>query len=186
MRLPPPLIESMARGMMRQLEERNVIASDNPRRTIERIEHLIAADLKREDEITEEARILLMDYQDQIRDADMEYHTLLSKAKAQIAKKKGYILSHGEEKLSKEKQYDLSRQMVALFMSDDDVEYFVEESELHPEVARAIEREMHRDSAREEKARRKVMSIKRGIQPGSGEFETLARQFYNEFLDREG
>lgn len=186
MRLPPPLIASMVRGMMRNLEEANVIASDNPRRTLERIEHLIAADLRREDEITEEARLVLMDYQDQIRGADMEYHTLLSKAKAQIAQKKGYLLSRGEEKLSREKQHDLARQIVALFMNDDDIEYFIEERELHPAVARAIEREMRRDAAREEKARRKVMSIKRNIPPGSGEFETLARQFYNEFLDKEG
>ncbi len=185
MRLPPPLIENLSRRLVRALIDSHVISSDHPERTIEKVERIVTADLSQEDEIMEEARVMLLEYQSRIKDSDLEYHTLIAKAKGQIAAKRGYVLSSGPGKLSREKQHDLARQIVAMLLKDDDIEYYVQDRDFHPAVQRALERELARDAQREEKARQKVRNIKRHIPEESSEFHALFQQFYKELLDKE-
>lgn len=92
MRLPPPLIELLARRTVQTLIAKGVIGSDHPARTAEKVAKLIAADLAIEDQITEEARILLMEHQGTIQGQEMEYHRLLLRVKAELAAKRGYVL----------------------------------------------------------------------------------------------
>ncbi len=92
MRLPPPLIELVARRVVMGLVDKGVISSDHLERTIDKVAHLITADLKIEDEITEEARQILLDHQDELKGQDMEYHRLFSKVKSELAAKRGYVI----------------------------------------------------------------------------------------------
>jgi hypothetical protein len=92
MRLPPPLIDLIARRSVLKLIERGVISSAHPARTIERVSRLIAADLAVEDEITEEARRLLEQHQGALKGEDVEYHRVLLKVKSELAAKRGYVL----------------------------------------------------------------------------------------------
>jgi hypothetical protein len=92
MRLPPPLIELIARRTVQTLVTRGIIATDHTERTIEKVSRLIAADLAVEDEITEEAREILVQHQDALKGEDVEYHRLLMKVKSELAAKRGYII----------------------------------------------------------------------------------------------
>ncbi len=184
MRLPPPLIDLVARALMRQLQERRVIASDHPRGTEEKIARLITDDLKIEDQLTEEARLALVEHQKEMAEGEMEYGLLVTRVKAQLAAKRGYVAGTGPGKLPRDKAQDLAGKITGLFLRDSDVEYFVPEQDLRASVLRAIEDEMRRDALREEKARQKVRSIKRNIPEDSGEFHALFQQFYRELLDR--
>ncbi len=92
MRLPPPLIELVARRMVMGLVDKGVISSDHPEKTIDKVARLITADLKIEDEITEEARQILLDHQDELKGQNMEYHRLFSKVKSELAAKRGYVI----------------------------------------------------------------------------------------------
>lgn len=184
MRLPPPLIDLIARRLVGSLLERGVMASDHPERTIEKVVHLITADLRVEDEITEEARQVLLGYQDQIKGKDLEYHSLMAKAKGQIAQRRGYVISSGPGKLSREKQHELARKVYDLFMHDEDVEYFVPDLDFRTAVLKGFEHELGRDAQREEKAREKVRRIRRNIPEESSEFHALFQQFYKELLDK--
>jgi hypothetical protein len=92
MRLPPSLIELLARRLVMNLIERGVIASDHPEKTIDKVIHLITDDLRIEDEITEEARQILLDHQDELKGQDLEYHRLIQKVKIELAAKRGYVL----------------------------------------------------------------------------------------------
>src|SRR5512137_2669366 len=103
MRLPPPLIDLVSRRLVMGLIERGVIASDHPEKTVQRVAHLLTEDLRIEDEITEEALRLLLDHQEELKGKDVEYHTLLARAKAQLAQRRRYVLSTGPGKLSREK-----------------------------------------------------------------------------------
>ncbi len=184
MRLPPPLVELIARRMVQALQEKGILSSDHPERTIEKVVHLLTADLKVEDEITEEARQVLLRHQDELKGKDLEYHALIAKAKAQIAARRGYTLSTGPGRLSREKQHDLAHRIFALFLDDPDVEYFVKDDDFRVAVLKALELELARDAAREQKARQKVLSIKRRIPEESPEFHALFQQFYRELLDK--
>lgn len=93
MRLPPPLIELVARRVVQSLLTRGVISSDHPERTMDKVARLIAADLAVEDQITEEARAIIMEHLDRTRNnEDIEFHRLLLKVKAELAAKRGYVL----------------------------------------------------------------------------------------------
>jgi hypothetical protein len=184
MRLPPPLIELVCRRLVLGLIQQGVISSDRPERTVESVAHLLTADLKIEDDVTEEARQLLLEHQGELKGKDLEYHSLIAKAKGQIAARRGYVLSTGPGKLSREKIQNLTTQVVALFLKDPDIEYFVKEQDLRNAVLRALEHEMAHDAAREERAREKVRRIRRNIPEESGEFHALFQQFYRELLDK--
>jgi hypothetical protein len=174
----------MARNLVNGLADKSVLVSDHPERTMEKLAHIISDDLRIEDEVMEEARQLLLEHQDQLRGADVEYHTLIAKAKAQIAAKRGYVLSTGAGRLSREKIQDLTRQIYDHVLRDDDVEYFVKDQELRNAILRALELEIARDAAREEKARQRVRNIKRHIPEDSPEFHALFQQFYRELVDK--
>jgi hypothetical protein len=93
MRLPPPLIELVARRTIQSLLTKGVISSNHPERTIEKVARLIAADLAVEDQITEEARLIIMQAMDRTKSQeDIEFHRLLLKVKAELAAKRGYVL----------------------------------------------------------------------------------------------
>ncbi len=184
MRLPPPLIDLMARGLLRQLQERRVIVCDRPRDAEEKVVRLITENLRMDDELAEEARLVLAGHQQEMAESDMEYHLLITRVKAQLAAKRGYIAGTGPGKLPRDKARDLAAKITGLFLKDPEVEYFVKEQELRAAVLRGIEDEMRRDATREEKARQKVRSIKRNIPEDSGEFHALFQQFYRELLDR--
>jgi hypothetical protein len=186
MRLPPHLIELIARGLVRGLCGKGVISSDHPERSIEKVTRLVTADLSVEDALTEEARLLLVGRQDEIKGKDLEYHALLAKAKSQLASQRGYVLSSGPGRLSREKVQDLTGQIFDLFLRDEDVEYFVKDPDLRLAILRGLEHELARDEARTEKARQKVRNIKRNIPEESAEFHTLFMQFYRELLEKEG
>ena len=79
--------------MIQSLLVRGVISSDHPERTVEKVSRLIAADLAIEDEITEEARLILIQHQDKLKASEeLEYHRLLLKVKAELASKRGYVI----------------------------------------------------------------------------------------------
>lgn len=184
MRLPPPLIELIARRLVLGLIERGVVASDHPEQTMDKVAHLITADLKVEDEITEEARQLLLDHQVELKGQDMEYHALMGRAKGQLAARRGYLLSSGPGRLSREKLQDLTTRIYELFLKDQDIEYFVKDQDFRAAILRGMEHEMAHDAAREEQAKEKVRRIRRNIPEESGEFHALFQQFYRELLDK--
>jgi len=185
MRLPPPLIGILARRLVQGLIAKGTIASDHPEKTVDKVTRLITADLAIEDELTEKARLILLDRQDQIKGQDLEYHALLAKAKSQLASQRGYTLSTGPDRLSREKVQDFTGQIFTLLLEDRDVEYFVKDPDLRLAVLRGLEHELARDEARSEKARQKVRNIKRHIPEESPEFHALFMQFYKELLERE-
>jgi hypothetical protein len=184
MRLPPTLIELLSRNLVMGLIERGILASDRPERTIERTSHLVTSDLMVEDEITEEARQILLDHQGELKGQDVEYHSLMGRAKGQLAARRGYVLSSGPGRLSREKMQDLTSKLFDMFLRDPDVEYFVKDQDLRNAVLRGLEHEMVHDAAREEKAKEKVRRIRRNIPEESGEFHALFQQFYRELLDK--
>jgi hypothetical protein len=185
MRLPPPLIDLLGRHVVRHLCQSGLLLSDHPDRTAEKVCKLIAQDLATEDAITDEARLLLAQHQEALKGQDVEYHRLLAKVKGELASKRGYILSTGPTRISREKLLDFSRQILRLVLSDDDLDYTGTEEGLRAAIQQALEREMGRDELRAQKARQKVLNIKRRIPEDSPEYHALFQQFYRELLDKE-
>lgn len=186
MRLPPALIEIIAKGVLRTLSSRGTVSSEKPSETAAKIQRLLELDLQRDETISEKAKSLLQSRHGEIESSrDIDYRSLLGRARNELAAKEGFVPWGGAEKISSDKVRQLAREILELLKGDDSVEYFTGAENLKREVALALEKEKARDNERMARATAKVRSIKRNIPEGSSEFVTLAEQFYREFLEKE-
>ncbi|MCX7830827.1 MAG: DUF507 family protein [Acidobacteria bacterium] len=186
MRLPNELITIICRGILRQLIERKVISTESTKETILKLEKIFKIDLEKDNFYTESAKKILESKYDEIKSqGTIDYRALLTKVKKEIASKDKYVLWSGESKFPEDKVWQLSRDFVEFFKSDDQIEYFVKPDQLVKEVVFAFKNEVKKDQKREEMALKKVLSIKRNIKEGTSEFETLKDVFYREFLSKE-
>lgn len=186
MRLPKELITVVSKGILKCLIEKRIISSDNLKDTQQKMERIILLDLEKDENYLKKAKEILDKRFNEIKSAkEVDYHLLLLKAKREVASKDNFLVWGGESKFPEDKVYQLSKDFVEFFTRDDFVEYYVKKDELLKEVRRAFELEIARDKKRENLAENKVKSIKRNIQEGSAEYETLKEQFYREFLLKE-
>lgn len=186
MRLPPVLVSIIAKGIFRTLTARGAISSDKPAETVSKLERLLALDLQKDEDIAERAKSMLESRYGEIKAVkDVDYRSLLGKAKKELAAREGFVPWGGTEKIPPEKVLQLSREVLAFFRADGDLEYFLPAENLRKEIALAFEKEKARDEERMRRAALKVSSIRRNIPEDSSEFVTLKEQFYREFLEKE-
>jgi len=186
MRLPNELVTIICRGILRQLIERKIISSENPKETQLKLEKIFKLDLEKDNYFTEKAKSILDSKLAEIKSQGaVDFRALLSKVKKELATKEKYVLWSGESKFPEDKVWQLSRDFAEFFKSDDQIEYFVKPDQLVKETVFAFKNEAQKDKKREDMALKKVLSIKRNIQEGTSEFETLKDVFYREFLTKE-
>jgi len=89
-------------------------------------------------------------------------------------------------RLSREKINYLSRQILNLLSSNDQVEFLDDLNEIRLTIVRAIEEEMRLYDSLDKKAIEKIQSQKKTIEEGSREWEILYRKYYNEELAKLG
>jgi hypothetical protein len=89
-------------------------------------------------------------------------------------------------RLSREKINYLSRKLLELLFSDDDVEFLDESNEIRLSIVRSIEEEMKLYDLIDKKAIEKIESQKKPIKEGSREWEILYRKYYNDELNKLG
>jgi len=89
-------------------------------------------------------------------------------------------------RLSREKVNFLSRQVLTLLESSEQVEFLDDPNEIRLIIVKAIEEEMKLYEALDKKAVEKIQSQKKPIEEGSREWEILYRKYYNEELAKLG
>ena len=89
-------------------------------------------------------------------------------------------------RLSREKINYLSKQVLGLLTSNDEVEFLDDPNEIRLIIVKAIEEEMRLYEALDRKAIDKIQSQKKSIEEGSREWEILYRKYYNEELTKLG
>lgn len=92
MRLKPEKIEDLVAKVLQGLKENPDVLLRGKEADIQReVKSVIIMDLKREDEIEEEARKILQQYMKRIYRDDISFTELLRKAKKQIGRERGLI-----------------------------------------------------------------------------------------------
>ncbi len=93
MRLREEKIDSLSRQVLQFLRKhKDIKLKDKDIRIFLEIKRVITNDLKREDEIEEEARQLLEKHREKISTKYLDYQYLLRRAKAQLMKERGLVL----------------------------------------------------------------------------------------------
>ena len=89
-------------------------------------------------------------------------------------------------RLSREKINYLSRKIVDLLFSDDEVEFLDEANDIRLSIVRSLEEEMKLYDLIDKKAIEKIESQKKPIKEGSREWEILYRKYYNDEINKLG
>ncbi|MFQ5742973.1 MAG: DUF507 family protein [Acidobacteriota bacterium] len=92
MRLTHDQIEIIANRAVRGLAKAGLLEVEDAGTVEQRVQQVIAEDLRVEDRLNEEVRQIMRDHMDRIRRADVEYHEMFKVIKARLAKERDIIL----------------------------------------------------------------------------------------------
>ena len=86
------LVGHMAAETLKKLTEAEMIEAKTPEVVVQKLRHAMLEELTVEDRISEEARQILIQYQDQMRNSGITYQDMFKKVKAQLARDRKLVL----------------------------------------------------------------------------------------------
>jgi hypothetical protein len=92
MRLHSRLVSYIAETVVAELQQNRRIRLQDPRPIVTMVEHLIEDDLEAEAELDDEAREVLADHYQEMREGGVNYDEMFRKVKAKLAHEKGIKL----------------------------------------------------------------------------------------------
>ncbi len=92
MKLSSNQINHMAFIIVRELIKKQLITTDKQNELTDKVVKIIEADIKREEELDEEVKELLLQYSDAMRKENVDYGEMFRMIKNRLAKEKGIIL----------------------------------------------------------------------------------------------
>jgi len=86
------LVGHMAGATLKKLIEDEMVEVKAPETVIQRLRHAMLEEITVEDRINEEARQILIQHQEQMRNSGISYQEMFKKVKAQLARDKKLVL----------------------------------------------------------------------------------------------
>ena len=86
------LVSYMASDIVRKLTEGELVEVKNSNVVTQRVRHAMVEEITVEDRINEEARQILIQHQEQMRNSGISYQDMFKKVKAQLARDRKLIL----------------------------------------------------------------------------------------------
>ena len=86
------LLTHMAGDIVKRLAEGEQIEVKNPAAVTQRVRHAMVEEITVEERINEEARQILLQHQEQMRNSGISYQDMFKKVKAQLARDKKLVL----------------------------------------------------------------------------------------------
>lgn len=86
------LVGHMAAETLKKLVEAEMIEVKSPEGVVQQLRHAMLDEIAVEEKINEEARQILIQHQDQMRNSGISYQEMFKKVKAQLARDKKLVL----------------------------------------------------------------------------------------------
>lgn len=87
MKLKPPLVKKLATAIITELRNKKLVnILSSPEKTLAKIESVILADLKVEQEIDQKARQMMDQYRNQVESGTIDYQKMYSLIRKQLIK----------------------------------------------------------------------------------------------------
>lgn len=86
------LVTYMAADIVKKLAEGELIEVKNTAAVTQRVRHAMVEEITIEDRISEEARQILIEHQEQMRNSGISYQDMFKKVKAQLARDRKLVL----------------------------------------------------------------------------------------------
>ncbi len=184
-------ISYMARELARRLGKESLEVSD-PQPLRERFENVLIDELSLEDEINAEARELLNQYTDYMRQQRIPYQEMFAKVKRQVLAERKMTSAQAREpggrkmKISRSKVLEFSHKLGAVVPRAPGIRAKAGWNDIRLQIVRELTDILTREETIDQNAQKKISSQKRDIPEGSEEWTLLYRRYYDEEMQRYG
>ena len=191
MLLSRPFIAYMARDLTRHLGKRALEVSD-PVPITEMFEKVIVDELSLEDAINTEARELLNQYNDYMREQRIPYQEMFRRVKRQLLAERKIVSGSTRDtddrkmKLSRPKVIEMSHKLVASLPHVLGIRMKKTWNDIRLDIVETLTEILMKEESIDRIARDKISKQKREIAEGTEEWSLLYRRYYDEEMKRFG
>lgn len=188
MLIPRPFIHYIAKELSRRLAK-SACQIKQPEPLTEAIDKIILDEIAAEEAVNAEARELLNQYADYMRQNDIPYQVMFNRVKNNILEERKMISAtsrDGKMKLSREKITDLSHKIGQKLPRIPGLRVMKPWNDVRLEIARELTNILTMEQQVDERASRMITSQKREIIEGSQEWQVLHRRFYEQEMTKLG
>ncbi len=184
-------ISYMARELARRLGKESLEVSD-PQPLRERFENVLIDELSLEDEINAEARELLNQYTDYMRQQRIPYQEMFAKVKRQVLAERKMTSAQAREpggrkmKISRSKVLEFSHKLGAVVPRAPGIRAKAGWNDIRLQIVRELTDILTKEETIDQNAQKKISSQQRDIPEGSEEWTLLYRRYYDEEMQRYG
>ena len=192
MLVPRAYLRFISRYLTRQLAKGACEVKD-PKALEEALDQILYDDLSIEDEINAEARELLQQYDDYMRQKQIPFHEMFNRVKKNLLQERKYISAAAREpagerkmKLSRDKLTDLSHKLAAQLPRIAGVRVLKGWNDVRLEIGRELGKALVLEEQVDNKARQMIEKQQRKILEGSEEWNVLHRRYYEQEMGKMG
>lgn len=190
MLLAPEFIVYLSRQVIRKLHPAWLECASLDAATAQ-VAHVIEEDLRSEDDLNEDVREILEQYEDVMRRDGVSYMEMFRKIKRKLILERQMVMASGRDsgdkmRLSRDKILDLSHKVIVELKRSRDVRIRRDPNDVRLEIVKQITEILQLEDRAETAARNKIRSMKRVIQEGTEEWDILHKRYYADELKRYG
>lgn len=192
MLLPRPFITHVSKYVVRKLAKGGFCQFKSFQTTDETFDKIILDDLSLEDAINAEARELLEQYSDYMRQNDVPYHEMFNKVKRNLLEERKVTAATAPErdgrkmKLSRDKVTELSHKLAQQLPRIQGVRVLKPWNDVRLAIAQELTNILMVEEKVDQKARKMIENQQRKIVEGSEEYNVLHRRYYEQEMGRLG
>jgi hypothetical protein len=164
----------------------------NPAVAAAALGQIIEEDLSVEDKLNDEARAMLEQYSDYMRQENISYQDMFRKIKRQLLVRDKIMPAAGRDsgdssmKLSRDKVNDLAHKMVTAMRKSREFRVRKDPNDLRLAIVREMTELLQLEDKIDRVARQKIRAQKRDIAEGGEEYDLLHKRYYAEELKKLG
>ena len=191
MLIPAPFINFAAKELTKRLRVESCVIN-NPELLSRDFEKIILDELSLEDEVNAEARALLSQYNDYMRNQSISYHEMFNRVKRQILAERKVVAATDHRanlrsmKLSRDKVIELAHKLAAMLPRVPGVRLNLGWNATRLEIQRHLTDILVLEETSDRMAKQKITSQQREILVGSEEWHVLHRNYYEDELKKFG
>jgi hypothetical protein len=191
MSLPKDYVGYFSGELIKRLEKSGKVRFQDQAAAVEKVRKVLDEDTAQADQLNQEVRAYLEQYQERIRRDGISYQEIYKLVKKEVMKKHKIVISNRPaadgSKYSRDKVNELSHKMVkALGELGQQMEMVEEKNEVRLEIMRQMQGLLREESQMDRGVREKIRSQKREIAEGSEEWDILFRKYYSDELRKLG
>jgi hypothetical protein len=163
----------------------------NPASAKETVNQVILEELSVEDQLNDEVREILAQYNEYMRREQVSFSDMFRKVKNQLIAERKIVRASGRDtgdgmKLSRDKITDISHKILTAMRKGRDFRLKKAENDIRLNIVKTFTDTLLAEDKIDKAARQKIQSQKREILEGSEEYDLLHRRYYAEEMKKLG